>query len=169
MVKTWVRRPANGSAETLAMFQGSDVGLLRVWILSVRGANCSNEDRSEFVVFSEGFKLKSVAFVLVRLLSCVRKDFCGVGAVMCKRWRRFKLRCKRSQFFCADVDVLLLSERAGDDRLQFGTSFLNVQLSDGANDVSDTNLLGTHAVKRNPGSFLEIEHEGSRALCHSKH
>ena len=60
----------------------------------------------------------------------------------------------RSHFFCADVDVLLWSGRAGDDRLQFGTSFLNVQLSDGANDISDTNLFGTHAVKRNPGCFL---------------
>ena len=61
---------------------GSDVGLLRVWILSVRGANCSTEDRSEFVVFSEGFKLKSVAFVLaplIPLLFCMRKDFRGLG------------------------------------------------------------------------------------------
>ena len=57
-VKTWVRHPANGSAETFAMFQGSDVGLLRVWILSVRGANCSNEDRSVFFVFFRGVQVQ---------------------------------------------------------------------------------------------------------------
>ena len=167
--KTWVRRPARGSAETLAMFQGSHVGLSRVWILSVRGANCSRKNRSEFVVFFEGFKYRSVAFVLVPLLSCGRRDFRGVGVVICKRWRRFRLRCKRSHVFCADVDVLLLSGKAGDGRLQFATSFFNVQLSGGANDCSDTNLFGTHAVKRIPGCFLGIELEGSRAFFHSKH
>ena len=33
---------------------GSHVNLSRVWILSVRGANCSRENRSEFVVFLKG-------------------------------------------------------------------------------------------------------------------
>ena len=102
---------------------------------------------------------------LIPLLSCVRKDFRGVGVVMCKPWRRFRLRCKRSYFFYADVDVLLLSGRAGDDRLQFGTSFLNVQPSGGANDISDTN--GIHAGKRIPDCFLGIQLEGSRALFQS--
>ena len=98
-----MRRPANGSAETLAMFHRSHVGLSRVWILSMCGANRSEKDRREFVVFSEGFKLKSVAFVLaplIPLLSCMRKDFC-----VC--WRSDVQTLEKVQTAVQEITILL--------------------------------------------------------------